>query len=206
MESHESESLANLHVNDRKILLSSLPADYSFQHLKILKAMGVEAARSIRTGSVPERGVAKKKLLTRSIWLNNNKLKSIKNLEQIVDSILEVPSQLSWIDFSFNYIKDIDDCILNYPHLKILYFHGNCISKLTELMKLRKLKNLKTVTFHGNPISNIPMYRVSIMHILPQILNLDFFPIIKNEKLTPPPTETLKIIRDYEAKEKAAAK
>lgn len=134
-----------------------------------LSAMGVEAARSIRTGSVPERGTAKKKLLTRSIWLNNNKLKSIKNLEVIVESVLEVPSQLSWIDFSFNYIKEVDDCILNYPNLKIIYLHGNCISKLSEVMKLRKLKNLRTVTFHGNPISNIPLYRVSIMHMLPQV-------------------------------------
>lgn len=134
-----------------------------------LPAMGVEAARSIRTGSVPERGTAKKKLLTRSIWLNNNKLKSIKNLEVIVESVLEVPSQLSWIDFSFNYIKEVDDCILNYPNLKIIYLHGNCISKLSEVMKLRKLKNLRTVTFHGNPISNIPLYRVSIMHMLPQV-------------------------------------
>ncbi|XP_044763527.1 leucine-rich repeat-containing protein 51-like isoform X2 [Coccinella septempunctata] len=202
----DSESLSNLYVEDRRLLLCSMPADYSFQHLKILKAMGVEAARSLRTGSVPERGTAKKKLLTRSIWLNNNKLKSIKNLEVIVESILEVPSQLSWIDFSFNYIKDIDDCILKYPNLKIIYFHGNCISRLAEVMKLRKLKHLRTVTFHGNPISNIPLYRVSIMHMLPQVLNLDFFPIIKNEKLTPPPTETLKIIREYEAKEKGSSK
>ncbi|XP_045467159.1 leucine-rich repeat-containing protein 51-like isoform X2 [Harmonia axyridis] len=203
---NDSVNLANLHVNERTSLLSSLPADYSFQHVEILKAMGVEAARSIRIGCVPERGTVKKKLLTRSIWLNNNKLKSIKNLEQIVESILEVPSQLSWIDFSFNYIKDIDDCILKYPNLKIVYFHGNCISKLAELMKLRKLKNLRTVTFHGNPISNLPLYRLSIMYILPQVLNLDFFPIIKNEKLSPPPTETLKIIRDYEAKEKRTPK
>lgn len=33
----DSESLANLYVEDRKLLFSSLPADYSFQHLKLLK-------------------------------------------------------------------------------------------------------------------------------------------------------------------------
>ncbi|KAL3271480.1 hypothetical protein HHI36_021965 [Cryptolaemus montrouzieri] len=202
MEANESESLANLDYGDRKILDCSPPADYSFQRLTTLKAMGVEAARSIRIGSVPERGTAKKKLLTRSIWLNNNKLKSIKNLEVIVDSVLELPSQLSWLDFSFNYIKEIDDCILKYPNLKIIYFHGNCIAKLNEVMKLRKLKHLRTVTFHGNPISNIPLYRVSISYMLPQVLNLDFTPIIKNERFNPPPTDTLKIIREYEAKEK----
>ncbi|KAK9872054.1 hypothetical protein WA026_015304 [Henosepilachna vigintioctopunctata] len=158
----------DLNSNERICLDTSLPADYSFQRLTALKAMGVEAARGIRIGSVPERGSTKKKLLTRSLWLNNNKLKNIQNLDAIVESVLEVPAQLSWLDFSFNYIKDIDESILKYTNLKIVYFHGNCISKFSEVIKLRKLKHLKTVTFHGNPISNVPLYRVSIMWMLPQ--------------------------------------
>lgn len=60
---------------------------------------------------VPERG-AEKKFLTRSIWLNNNKLTNTKNVDQLAHSVLEYPEELGWIDFSFNYITEIDEVTL----------------------------------------------------------------------------------------------
>lgn len=132
-------------------------------------ATGPEQARASRLGGVPERGSQHKKFLTRSIWLNNNKLKSIKDLDVFVESILEFPDQLGWLDCSFNQLAEINDSILKFPGLKIVYFHGNCIENLDQILKLKNLKKLKTITFHGNPISNLPHYRSYIISALPQV-------------------------------------
>lgn len=71
--------------------------------------MGLEGARSSRVGGIPDRGPERRQFLTRSIWLNNNRLKSTANFDTVVDSMLEHPEQLAWVDFSFNYIVDIDE-------------------------------------------------------------------------------------------------
>lgn len=119
-------------MTETDILNSGKPADFSFRHLRtinvtkffesnvciynfslmsnfyFLLAIGFEGARYTRVAGVPERG-DKKKFLTRSIWMNNNKLRSIKNMDKLANSVLEYPEQLSWIDFSFNYITEIDE-------------------------------------------------------------------------------------------------
>ncbi|RZC40932.1 leucine-rich repeat-containing protein 51, partial [Asbolus verrucosus] len=158
-----------MQIDEKRELETSKPVDFSLKKLKSLEATGPEQARASRLGGVPERGAQRKKFLTRSVWLNNNKLKNIKNLDAFVDSILEFPEQLGWIDFSFNHISEIHDSILKYPALKIVYFHGNCIDSLDQVLKLRNLKVLKTVTFHGNPISNLTHYRSYIIAALPQV-------------------------------------
>lgn len=58
-------------------------------------------------GGIPERG-PENRFLTKSLWLNNNKLKSTKNIHELVNATIEYPFKLSWIDFSFNYITEID--------------------------------------------------------------------------------------------------
>lgn len=72
-------------------------------------AIPIEGARQSRTGKIPEKGSANRKYLTKAVWLNNNKLTDIKNLEVLVDSILEQPLRLGWVDFSFNQITNIDE-------------------------------------------------------------------------------------------------
>ena len=62
-----------------------------------------------RLGGLPERGKDKNKFLTKGVWLNNNSLTSIKNMEALVNSVLENSDALSWIDFSYNYITEIDE-------------------------------------------------------------------------------------------------
>lgn len=74
-------------------------------------AIGLEGARFTRTGSTPQRG-NDKKYLTRSIWLDNNKLKSIKHCDELVEALLEYPNELGWIDFSFNFITEIDQVFM----------------------------------------------------------------------------------------------
>ncbi|XP_076256690.1 leucine-rich repeat-containing protein 51-like isoform X1 [Rhynchophorus ferrugineus] len=195
---------------DQDLLCTGRPADLSFKNMKtidapnFMKAIGLEGARYTRVGGVPDRG-PEKKFLTKSLWLNNNKLKSTKNLDELVNAVLEYPSLLGWIDFSFNYITEIEESILKFPNLKILYFHGNCINDLNVVSKLRPLEQLRSVTFHGNPIANHPKYRNYIVSVLPQIINLDFTPVIKTEKMFPMPTELAKKLKEQN-KEKSPTK
>lgn len=129
----------------------------------------MEGPRETRTGKIPERGKSNRKYLTKSIWLNNNKLTSIKDMEILVESVLEHPEKLGWIDFSFNFITTIDESITKFPNLKIVYFHGNRITDIEEVFKLRNLKQLRSVTFHGNPINEHPHYRAYVIAVLPQV-------------------------------------
>ncbi|XP_074039826.1 leucine-rich repeat-containing protein 51-like [Leptinotarsa decemlineata] len=179
------------------VLSSGKPADFSFRKLKyinvakFLEEIGLEGARYTRVAGVPEKG-ENKKFLTRSLWLNNNRLKNFQNLNDLVEVVLEFPAKLGWIDLSFNRISEIDQCILKFPSLKILYFHGNCISELDQVYKLRPLKQLRSITFHGNPIANHPNYRSYIVSVLPQIANLDFTPVVATERKFLSPKEALK--------------
>lgn len=122
-------------------------------------------------GEPPERGKQDKKYLTKGIWLNNNKLTNIKNMDTLVASVIESPEKLSWVDFSFNYITHIDQIILKFCNLSIIYFHGNRIKEITEVGKLHKLKKLRNITFHGNPISDMNDYRHIIISFLPTVLS-----------------------------------
>nr|CAI5839203.1 unnamed protein product [Callosobruchus analis] len=189
-------------LTETSMLSTGKPADFSFRSLKsinvsnFLETIGLEGARYTRVAGVPERGGEGKKFLTKSLWLNNNKLRNFKHVDELVEAVLEYPQELGWIDFSFNYITEIDECILKFKSLKILYFHGNCISDLDQVFKLKQLKELRSVTFHGNPIANHPKYRNYVIAALPQIANLDFSPVVHNEKLYPKPAEILKKLKD----------
>lgn len=152
-----------------------------------IEAMIAQRPRAFRVGSIPRRG-RENKYLTRSIWLNNNRLTNLSYLKNFVDSVLVYPAALSWLDFSFNRIQDVDDSVAEFPNLKILYFHGNDIKTLRNISKLRRLEKLRNVTFHGNPIERtIPQYRNFVVHLLPQLHNLDFITVTKSEKESPEP-------------------
>lgn len=134
-----------------------------------IAGVGLEGPRETRTGKIPERGKINRKYLTKAIWLNNNKLTSTKDMDVLVETVLEHPDKLGWIDFSFNYITTIDESITKFPNLKIAYFHGNKITDIEQVFKLRNLKQLRSVTFHGNPINDHPHYRAYVIAALPQV-------------------------------------
>nr|CAI5839204.1 unnamed protein product [Callosobruchus analis] len=130
-------------LTETSMLSTGKPADFSFRSLKsinvsnFLETIGLEGARYTRVAGVPERGGEGKKFLTKSLWLNNNKLRNFKHVDELVEAVLEYPQELGWIDFSFNYITEIDE-----------------------------------------------------------IANLDFSPVVHNEKLYPKPAEILKKLKD----------
>ncbi|KAG5885836.1 hypothetical protein JTB14_032031 [Gonioctena quinquepunctata] len=188
-------------VDADPLLSSGKPVDFSFRKLKtidvakFLEEIGLEGARYTRVAGVPEKGDSKK-FLSRSLWLNNNKLRNFQNLNNFVDAVLEFPAKLGWIDLSYNHITEIDPCILKFPSLKIIYLHGNCISELDQVNKLKPLVQLRSITLHGNPIANNPNYRRYVISALPQVANLDFTPVIPNEKLFLCPTGAMKKLKE----------
>lgn len=151
-------------------------------------------AQIIRTGKAPVRTL-KDRYVTSTLWLSNNLLSSMEGLQRLVDRVLDDPAYLSWLDLSFNEINEIGEDIEKFTNLKILYLHGNKIKNIVETLKLRKLQNLRSLTLHGNPIEDVPCYRGYIVHLLPQLLVLDFSPVIAAEKKKALPVGFFKMIQ-----------
>lgn len=111
-----------------------------------------------------------------------------------MNNTLDNPSMLSWLDLSFNEITEIGEEFVQFSNLKIIYLHGNKMSNINNILKLRKLTKLRTLTLHGNPIELLSNYRSYIVILLPKLLNLDFSPIIMQERKKALPTEFFKTI------------
>ena len=69
-----------------------------------------------------------------------------------MNELFDYPEELAFLDLSFNRLTSIDDVILQYPKLTVLYLHQNKITDLHEVSKLAKLTNLRSLTLNGNPI------------------------------------------------------
>jgi Leucine-rich repeat (LRR) protein len=113
-------------------------------------------------------GVRKKivKKLCRTLLLNNNEIRTVASLLPTLEIVMKVPSKLKWLDLSFNYLTKVEPDILDFPELKALYLHGNYIYNLEEVKKLSNLENLISLTLHGNPIEQIPGYRLYALGIM----------------------------------------
>jgi Leucine-rich repeat (LRR) protein len=116
------------------------------------------------------------------MWLSNNALTTLNKLDDLASNFLEKPNDLRWLDLAYNKIGNVDDDLLKFKNLTILYLHGNEICDIKCILKLRDLRNLRTLTLHGNPIERMPSYRRYVIAILPQISNLDFSSVIDTEK------------------------
>lgn len=71
---------------------------------------------------------------------------------------------------------------------------------MDEVFKLRGLSNLRSITFHGNPITDNPKYRFYVITYLPQLVNLDFAAVTQAERLRPKPPDAVKKILIAEGK------
>ncbi|RZF39819.1 hypothetical protein LSTR_LSTR000467 [Laodelphax striatellus] len=169
------------------------PVDYSFKKLESLtEDILTEKPRGSRTKYIPRRG-PNDKFITASIWFNNNKIVSIDGLHKVVNSLLEYPSRLTWLDLSFNRIDVLSkDDLKKFPSLRILYLHGNRIKDIKLLVfVLGVIPTLRTLTLHGNPIDATPYYRNYIVKTVPQLTSLDFAIITMSERLAPAPPNDL---------------
>jgi len=92
-------------------------------------------------------------------------------------------SMITWLDISFNGITKISTAMADvFPNITTLYLHANNISKISEIKKLSKFQNLKSVTFYGNPVEENKHYRNMVLYSCPKLLQLDFSTITATQK------------------------
>ncbi|XP_076646381.1 leucine-rich repeat-containing protein 51 [Halictus rubicundus] len=212
------DELSRYKRNERQEMMIAAPLDLSFKKATTMRGMPLiqvtfvflrtkrlnknrfipreladKRPQAVRTGKIPLR-TPTDRFVTCSFWLSHNALTSMDGFESLTQKLLDDPAYLSWIDLSFNEIKNIGDDITKFPNLKIVYLHGNDISNINDVVKLKNLQNLRSLTLHGNPIENLPYYRGYIVHILPQLSSLDFSAILSVEKKRAPPAGFYKMI------------
>ncbi|EFJ52172.1 hypothetical protein VOLCADRAFT_103188 [Volvox carteri f. nagariensis] len=122
------------------------------------------------------------KLNSNSLRLCNNHLVSLNGLNRVMRHVLEDPSQLVWLDVSSNQLSTIEDAVLEFPSLQVLYYHGNNITNINDVLKLQALPKLNKLTLHGNPIAETKNYKNWVVAHLPNLRNMDFGTITKVER------------------------
>ncbi|KAJ8675285.1 hypothetical protein QAD02_011071 [Eretmocerus hayati] len=196
MESTKKEkSRSEYRRQDAELMVAGPPLDFSFRNATSIKDLVDVSARSYRVGKMPEKPLSTGLYLTSSIWLSNNSLENLSHLEELVTELVGGTRDVRWLDLAYNILSDVDDELLKFKKLTILYLHGNRISDMNSLVKLRKLTHLRTLTLHGNPLEQMPAYRRYVVAILPQITNLDFSPVLEIERRRALPTGFFKTIR-----------
>ncbi|KAM4702279.1 leucine-rich repeat-containing protein 51 isoform 1-T4 [Discoglossus pictus] len=157
------------------------PIDLSFKCINSMEDVLLEDPRE---GLKPLKRCENGKLLSHAVRLNNNTLTDLIGFGETISKLLSDPSQLSWIDLSFNDLSNIDPVLTTYRSLTALNIHGNSISHLSEVDKLASLPNLKSLTLHGNPVEAEKGYRWYVLSLLPQLKSLDFSAVTKQERVT----------------------
>ena len=117
-----------------------------------------------------------------SLRVCNNQLTSLSGLDRVAYHIMDDPTDLMWLDASFNSLSRIDDIISTFPNLKVLYLHGNQITSLNDILKLQSLQHLTKLTLHGNPVSEKANYKLWVLSHLPGVRDFDFSPVTKLDK------------------------
>ncbi|XP_017780743.1 PREDICTED: leucine-rich repeat-containing protein 51-like [Nicrophorus vespilloides] len=194
----KKKSIVDFHVNETTKSDAGRPADYSFQRCKELRETGPEFANTSRLGKV-ERD-ANNKYLTKALWLNNNYIKHINNIDLMVNSVMAFPERLAYLDLSNNNIVGIDDDLFKFPNISVLYLHFNKLKNLGDILKLRQLKKLHNLTIFGNPICedrSLGNLRAIICQLIPQLKKLDHNGITKLERETPISPYAVKFLESW---------
>ncbi|KAL3900802.1 MAG: hypothetical protein SGCHY_001082 [Lobulomycetales sp.] len=126
---------------------TAVPLDLSFKDIPNLEELFQEG---LAEGRDSERRL--KKGVQRAIRLSNNRIHNISSLYEVCSALVKEPSEVKWIDLSFNQLTSIDEVILKFPKLVSLNLHANLIWNINEIDKLAALPNLRHLTLHGNPI------------------------------------------------------
>jgi len=143
------------------------PLDYSFMKLMGPSDLLQEKARGAAELADNEKHTNK------SIKLNNNHLQDLTDLVSVVSQVIQSPADITWIDLSFNQLTRIHQSLCEFPHLHILYLHGNRVDDVTEIDKLSSVRTLRKLALHGNPMENTKNYRYYVLSKLPHLISLD---------------------------------
>ncbi|KAM9204313.1 leucine-rich repeat-containing protein 51 [Mergus octosetaceus] len=142
------------------------PLDFSFQPLQSLDDLHPAGSPS------PSRGLR----------LAYEGLGELWGLPPTLQRLLAAPTQLRWLDLSFNRLTAIDPVLGTMEGLQSLSLHGNAVSRLDEVDKLRALRRLRRLTLHGNPMEEEQGYRRYVLALLPWLRRLDFSAVTRQER------------------------
>ncbi|CAG6004788.1 unnamed protein product [Menidia menidia] len=123
------------------------------------------------------------KYLSASLRLSNNNISDLYGLQRTVSHFLAEPSNLAWLDLSFNKITHIDQALCELHELRVLYLHGNNISVLSEVDTLAVLPHLHSITLHGNPVETNKTYRNRVIAALPRLKTMDFSGVTQQDRI-----------------------
>eukprot|EP01083_Nonionella_stella_P028429 78274_1 len=130
---------------------------------------------------VGDRNTIQINVITNSLRLANNNLTELVKLPSVLNDIMEHARQLMWLDLSFNHFSKIEEEILQFPLLRVIYLHGNNIQHLGSVRKLKQLQYLTKLTLHGNPVEGKKNYRNYVIDVLPSLKSLDFIAITPSD-------------------------
>mmetsp|Transcript_6599 Transcript_6599/g.23290 ORF Transcript_6599/g.23290 Transcript_6599/m.23290 type:complete len:188 (-) Transcript_6599:62-625(-) len=159
------------------------PIDWSFKELSSLEeTLSTEPNSGVpkgsASGSLPSGTMAN----SNSLRVSNNDIGTLEKLVEVAEATLDDPSQLAWLDASHCGLTSVEPVLLRFPQLKVLYLHGNNITKLSEVTKLGQLANLQKLTLHGNPMEELPNYRLHVLTTIPKLRSLDFSAVTKLDR------------------------
>lgn len=120
-----------------------------------------------------------------ALRLNNNALATVEGLLPTVLPKL-VPfhnvSQLLWLDLSFNQLTDVDEALLEFTNLSVLYLHANQIQQSANYQLLSNFTSLTNLAIHGNPMDAIPNLEKKLLAALPNLTKLNFSPVTRLQR------------------------
>lgn len=158
-----------------------IPLDFSFYRIQKLKKVSDNSPRVNRLGKEPPMRYGL--YISRSLWLSYNEIFCLQNLYDLTRRTMLYPEKLTWIDLSSNKIKHVDDNIFTqFPNLAILYLHNNEMEEFLSVFFLKKVKSLRCLTLHRNPLAQIAEYRAVTIAMVPWLTNLDSIAILPSEK------------------------
>jgi hypothetical protein len=120
-----------------------------------------------------------------SLRLNNNRLLDVEGLLPCIMPRLEpfhVASQLLWLDLSFNGLTDVEEALLEFTHLRVLYLHANQIQETARFDRLAKLTHLTNLAIHGNPLDAVVNIEKKLLSAMPNLSKLNFSPVTRLQR------------------------
>ncbi|KAL7748944.1 hypothetical protein RI367_005592 [Sorochytrium milnesiophthora] len=119
-----------------------------------------------------------------ALRLCNNQIAQLSGLPGVVTTLMRDVKALKWLDLSFNKLEHIDPCLGQLLSLSHLYLHSNALSHIHEVSNVASLEHLRTLTLHGNPVTDARDYKSVILAYLPKLKHLDFGGVTKTDRAT----------------------
>jgi len=170
---------------DNKPSAFCAPVDFTFHDLTCLtECLTQEPTNEKNIGDTTarteeEESAERPKMKANALRFSNNLLgdEIWSELETVCSKIVCNFSDVEWMDLSFNALTTIDKRLPDlFPNCKVLYLHGNQLTQMNDVKKLASMRQLRTVTLHGNPLAeNTDGYRPTAISNLPAtVKTLDY--------------------------------